>query len=66
MGGSGRKGEKSLGVYCSKQAADDAASDWGGSGEMRANSGKTGSHRVQGFTFSQSENLKFILEVTEE
>lgn len=62
-GGSGWKLGKSPGVYCSKQASDVAVSVWSGSREMGANSGKTGSHGVQGSAFSQSENLKFILEV---
>lgn len=34
----------------------------GHSREMRPHSGKTGSHRVKAFAFSQSEDLELILE----
>lgn len=39
-GGTTWKLGRPLGVYCSKQAADDAALHYGGSREMRAHSGK--------------------------
>lgn len=57
-GGSGWKLGKSPGVYCSKQASDVAVSVWSGSREMGANSGKTGSHGVQGSAFSQSRDFE--------
>lgn len=62
-GGSRRRFGKSPGVYGSKQATAGAASAWGGSRDMGANSGRTGSHRRPGSAFSWLENLKFILEV---